>query len=64
MTMRRAGETDLDRTGDSRRGIGRDGIRDEPGERRSDSGCTALEDVEEGKELSCKRARLGGGKVI
>lgn len=59
MTMRRAGEMDLDRMRDSPRGTGKGGRRDEFGEERGDSGCIALE--EEGKGLECERARLGGG---
>ena len=64
MTRWTGGETDLDRVGHTRPWNRTDGCREEPGERRRDSGCAALEDLEEGKGLNCKRASLGGGKVI
>jgi len=59
------GETDLDREGQTRRGDGTSEMSGEPGERerRRDSGCTS-DELEEGTGLNCKRASLGGGKVI
>lgn len=59
------GETDLDREGQTRREDGTSGTNGEPGEqeRRRDSGCTS-EELKEGTRLNCKRASLGGGKVI
>ena len=64
MTMRHAGEMDRGRTGDNRRGTGRDVKQDEVGGKRSDTGCIALGGVQEGKGLNDKRESLGGSKVI
>lgn len=44
MTRGGGGETDLDRVGHTRRGIGTDGWEDEAGEAWRNSDCTALED--------------------